>query len=143
MLMLSRVSWHSTACFTHSPFALQSAGIPNHVVWEHSMYQTTYTHSTNHLQHHSTKGHHDTLYGSITLPFNSQVLAIFFPFATIPATPHYPVSTDRYFLQYGMLTFLLHSMTNTFFFLTFSLFLLPFRFHLISHLFSQSSPVHP
>ena len=114
--MLSRASWHSTPCFTHSPFALHSAGTPNHVVWEHSMYQTTYTHSTNHLQHHSTKGHHDTLYGSITLPFNSQVLAIFFPFATIPATPHYPVSTDRYSPQYGMLTFLLHSMTNTFFF---------------------------
>ena len=48
-------------------------------------------------------------------PLNSQVLAIFFPFATIPATPHYPVFTDRYSPQYGMLTFLLHFMTNTFF----------------------------
>ena len=55
-------------------------------------------------------------------PLNSQVLAIFFPFATIPATPHYPVFTDRYSPQYGMLTFLLHFMTNTFFstFLRFS-----------------------
>ena len=49
-----------------------------------------------------------------THPLNSQVLAIFFPFATIPATPHYPVFTDRYSPhQYGMLTFLLHFMTNT------------------------------
>ena len=48
-------------------------------------------------------------------PLNSQVLAIFFPFANIPATPHYPVFTDRYSPQYGMLTFLLHFMTNTFF----------------------------
>ena len=50
-----------------------------------------------------------------THPLNSQVLAIFFPFATIPATPHYPVFTDRYSLQYSMLTFLLHFITNTFF----------------------------
>ena len=50
-----------------------------------------------------------------THPLNSQVLAIFFPFATIPVTPHYPVFNDRYSPQYGMLTFLLHFMTNTFF----------------------------
>ena len=50
-----------------------------------------------------------------THPLNSQVLAIFFPFATIPARPHYPVFTDRYSRQYGMLTFLLHFMINTFF----------------------------
>ena len=48
-------------------------------------------------------------------PLNSQVLVISFPFETIPATPHYPVFTDRCSLQYGMLTFLLHFMTNTFF----------------------------
>ena len=50
-----------------------------------------------------------------THPLNSQVLALFFPFATIPATPHYPVFFDRHSPQYGMLTFLLHFMTNTFF----------------------------
>ena len=48
-------------------------------------------------------------------PLNSQVLAIFFPFAIIPATPHYLVFTDRHSPQYGMLTFSLHFMTNTFF----------------------------
>ena len=81
-LMSSRISWHLTPFSTHSPFTLQTAGIPNHVVWatssgytkprlcqEHSIYQTTCPHSTNHLQHHSTKGHYDTLYGLITLPF--------------------------------------------------------------------------
>ena len=48
-------------------------------------------------------------------PLNSQVLVIFFPHATISATPHYLVFTDRHSQQYGMLTFLLHFMTNTFF----------------------------
>ena len=48
-------------------------------------------------------------------PLNSQVLAIFFPFATIPATPHYLLLTDRHSPQYGMFMFLLHFMTNTFF----------------------------
>ena len=46
---------------------------------------------------------------------NSQALVIFFPFATIPATSHYPIFTDRHSLQYGMLTILLHFITNTFF----------------------------
>ena len=31
-LMSSRISWHSTPCSTHSPFALQTSGIPNHAV---------------------------------------------------------------------------------------------------------------
>ena len=55
-------------------------------------------------------------------PLNSKVLATFFPFATTSAKPHYPVFTDRHSPQYGMLTFLLHFMTNTFFstFLRFS-----------------------
>ena len=48
-------------------------------------------------------------------PLNSQVLAIFFPLATIPGTPHYPVFTDRYSPQYGILMFLLYFMTNTLF----------------------------
>ena len=48
-------------------------------------------------------------------PLNSQVLAIFFPFAAIPVTPQYLVFTDRHSQQYCMLTFLLHFMTNTFF----------------------------
>ena len=136
--MLSHISQHSTPCHSYSPFVLQTSGKPNHVVGainsgytkpratflpqEHSMYQTTCLHSTNHLQHHSTKGQHDTLYGSIALPFKYGVFAIFFLFATIPATPHYLGLTDRHSLQYGMFTFLLHFMTNTFFwtFLTLS-----------------------
>ena len=48
-------------------------------------------------------------------PLNSQVLAIFFPFATIPATPRYLLLTDRHSPQYGMFMLLLHFMTNTFF----------------------------
>ena len=84
-LMPSRISWHSTPCPSHWPFVVQTSGKPNHVVratssgytkpraifspQQHSMHQTTCPHSTNHLQHHSTKGQHDTLYGSIALPF--------------------------------------------------------------------------
>ena len=84
-LMLPCISWHLTPCPSHSPFVLQTSGKRNHVVQatdsgytksraafspqEHSMYQTTCPHSTNHLQHHPTKGQHDTLFGSITPPF--------------------------------------------------------------------------
>ena len=84
-VMPSRILWHSTPCPSHSPFVLQTSGKPNHVVpatnsgytkpratfspQEHSMHQTTCPHSTNHLQHHPTKGQHDTLYGSTALPF--------------------------------------------------------------------------
>ena len=77
-------------------------------------------------------------------PLNSQVLAIFFPFATIPATPHYPVFTDRYSPQYGMLTFLLHFMTNTFFstFLPLSPPLLPPRYWIIQPVQSRAR-YHP
>ena len=77
-------------------------------------------------------------------PLNSQVLAIFFPFATIPATPHYPVFTDRYSPQYGMLMFLLHFMTNTFFstFLPLSPPLLPPRYWIIQPVQSRAR-YHP
>ena len=47
-------------------------------------------------------------------PLNTQVLAIFFPFATTPVMPHYPEFTDRYSPQYGMLSFSFHVMTNAF-----------------------------
>ena len=72
-------------------------------------------------------------------PLKSQVLLIFFPFATIPAMPHYPEFTDRCPPQYGMLRFLLHFMTNTYFF---DIPLLPpICFHLISQSHSRSSLV--
>ena len=70
---------------------------------------------------------------------NSQLLAIFLPFATKQATmPHYPEFTDRYSAQYGMLLFSLHFMTNTFF----STFLLPPpspHFHFVSQLHIRST----
>ena len=75
-------------------------------------------------------------------PLNSQVLAIIFPFATIPATPHYPVFTDRYSPQYGMLAFLLHFMANTFFFNVSLRFPSRLCFHLVSESYSRSNPVH-
>ena len=46
---------------------------------------------------------------------NSQVLAIFFHFATTPTLPHYPKFTVRYRLQYGRSSCSLHFMTHTFF----------------------------
>ena len=45
-------------------------------------------------------------------PLNSQVLAILFLSATIPATPHYPEITDRYSPQYRRLSFSLHFMIH-------------------------------
>ena len=116
-LVPSRISWHSTPCSTQSPFALQTSGIPNHVVWATN---SSYTKPRTHTQPITcnTIPQKDT-----TIPYmaqsryhlNSQVLASFFPFATIPATPHPQAFTDRYSPQYGLLAFLLHFMTNTFF----------------------------
>ena len=45
-------------------------------------------------------------------PLNSQVLAMFFFSATIPAMPHYPEFTDRYSPQYGRLSFSLNFMIH-------------------------------
>ena len=88
-LIPSRISWHLTPCTTHSPFTLKTSGktmwfglqiveILNHVPTfsrqEHNIYQTTCPHSTNHLQHHSAKGYHDTLYGSIGLQLIANLL---------------------------------------------------------------------
>ena len=102
MSLPSHTSWSSTPCPTHSPSTLQNQVyqtmwfLPEAVVvlshvsvllsQDTCMYQTTWPHSTNHLQFHSTKGHHDTLYGSNTSPLNSKVFAIFPPSATTPAT---------------------------------------------------------
>ena len=72
---------------------------------------------------------------------NSQVLTIFFPVATIPATSHYPISTDRNSPQYVMLTFLLHFMSNSFFDILPS-FCSPLHFHLVSRSYSWPSPIH-
>ena len=101
------------------------------------MYQTACPHSTNYLQHHFAKGHHDTLYGSITLLFKQQVLTLFLPFSTILAMPHYPLFTDRHSPQYVMLTSLLHFMSNTFFSTFLPLFPYPLQFHLISQSYIQ------
>ena len=68
-------------------------------------------------------------------PLNSQVLLIFFPFDTIPATPHHPELTDKYFPQYDMLPFSLLFMTQTFQ-LSFP------HFHLVSQSHSQPYPVY-
>ena len=84
-LLSSDISWPSIPCLTHFPFLLQTTGIPNYMVWattmdildymslylhqDHFTYQTTCPHSTNQQYHHSTKGHHDNLYGSNKLLF--------------------------------------------------------------------------
>ena len=68
---------------------------------------------------------------------NNQV--IFFPFATIRATSHYPVFTDRYSPEYGIL---MHFMINTFFFNIPPPFPSPLRFHFVSQSYSRSNPVH-
>ena len=127
-LMWSRILWYSPPCSTHSPFASQTSDIRNHVV---QATNSGYTdpracilaspaqHVPNHVptlkQSPATPFHKIPYMAQSRYSLNSQVLAIFFPFATIAATPHYPVSIDRYSPQYGMLIFLLRFMTNTFF----------------------------
>ena len=67
-------------------------------------------------------------------PLNNQILAIFFPFATIPATSHYPEFTDTYSPHYRRLSFSLHFMTNILFFWpSFA------NFHIIAH--GTASPI--
>ena len=97
----SRISWSSAPCLTNCPSALRKSSIPNNVVWatnsggtetcvqENWMCQTTWPHSTNQLQVHSTKGHHDTYMAQTCHLLNSQVLAIFSPFDTTQATLHF------------------------------------------------------
>ena len=96
-----RTSWSLTPYPTYSSSALQKSGMPNHVVFttnsgrtkphvgfprqDNCMYQTTWSNSTNQLQFHSTKGYHDTLYGSNIPPLNNQVLATFRPSAIASA----------------------------------------------------------
>ena len=96
-----RTSWSLTPYPTYSSSALQKSGMPNHVVFttnsgrtkphvdftrqDNCMYQTTWSNSTNQLQFHSTKGYHDTLYGSNIPPLNNQVLATFPPSAIASA----------------------------------------------------------
>ena len=75
-----------------------------------------------------------------THPLNSQVLAIFFPFATIPATPHYPVFTDRYSPQYGNVFIAFHD--QHIFSDISPPFLSPLCFHLVTESYSWSNPVH-
>ena len=69
-------------------------------------------------------------------PLNSQVLAIFFLSATIPATPHYAEITDRYSPQYGKSSFSLHFMIHIIFLSSFP------HFHILSQSQSRSRPMH-
>ena len=63
-------------------------------------------------------------------PLNSQVLEIFSPFATTPATPHYPEFTDRYSPQYVIVFIAFHDITLFFSF-----------FPPLPHRFSITQPV--
>ena len=93
-----RISWPLTLYSTRSPFALQTLGKPNRVVW------TTNSGCTKPRAHILAPGaransppincniiaQKDTVIPYIAqprYPLNSQVLAIFFPSATITTTP--------------------------------------------------------
>ena len=132
-LMPSPISLHSTPCSTHSPFALQTSGLPNHVVWATNSECTkpcarilapgaqdvpNYMVQDAVNQQPATPFHKSTQWYFMARScylLNSLVLVLFSPFATIPAIPHYLLFTDRYSPQYGKLTFLLNFVTNTFF----------------------------
>ena len=65
-------------------------------------------------------------------PLNNQVLTIFFPFATIPGTPHYSEFSDKYYTQCDRWSFSLYFITN----ILFSTFFPPF-----SHPLSTTQPI--
>ena len=97
---------------------------PRGLVYKQWLYKTTCPHSRTRSTGHTrsmncnTIPQKDTMIPYMAQPcylLNSQVLVIFFPFATIPATPHHPEFTDKYFPQYGMSSFSLLFMTQTFF----------------------------
>ena len=116
MLFLRHISWPSILCYTYSPFTLQTLDIVNQVIWaknrgytkpractlvqEHWMYQTTCSHSTSQLLHHSTKGYHDTLYDSTMILFKYS---------------YSHTIQKRCSPGYGRLSFSLHLMSNTLF----------------------------
>ena len=106
-LLQLRISGPLTLCSTHSPFALQTSGIPNQVVWATNsgctkprarILPARALHALNHVptfdQLIITSFHKkDTVISYIAqprYPLNSQVLAIFFPSATTTTTLHHP-----------------------------------------------------
>ena len=113
-LLQLRISWPLTLCFTHSPFALQILGIPNQVVWAGDRSRSsacTKLRANPRPINCNVIPQKDTVIPSIAqtrYPLNSQVLAIFFPSATI-TMPHHP----------ALLIDILHSMVG-------------YRFHCIS-----------
>ena len=72
-------------------------------------------------------------------PLNSQVLAKFFPFATIAAILHYSELTYKYSTRYGRLSFSLYFMTQ----ILFSTFLLSLPTPLLINQTIQSSTQPP
>ena len=128
MSLLSCTSWSLIPYSTNSPFALQKSDILSHVIWatmdvlnhvpifsrqDNWMYQTTCPHSTNQLQFHSTKGHHNTLYGSNTPHFKQQNSCNIFSY--------YNYTSNATLLRIWELTYIFYKMVCDRFF-TFSIF---------------------
>ena len=89
-LIPSRISWHSTPCSTHSLFALPTSSILKHVVWATNSGYTGPLARILAPGAQNVPNHVPTLNQLPATPFyllNSQVLALIFLFATIPATP--------------------------------------------------------
>ena len=128
-LLPSCISWPLIPCSTHPPFTPQTSDVPNHVAWAtNSGYTKPHAcipslgaqHVPNHVPILDRWPGYTIPQKDIMAPYmvqtryplNSQLLAIFFSFTTIPVTTlHYPEFTDRYSAQ----SFSLHFLTNTFF----------------------------
>ena len=120
-LLQLHISWPLTLCSTHSPFTLQTSGIPNQVVWATNSGCTkprarsaarTKPRANSRPINGNVISQKETVIPYIAqprYPLKSQVLAIFFPSATITTTPHHP----------ALLIDFLHSMVG-------------YRFHCIS-----------
>ena len=127
--LLSHSSWSSIPCFTHSPFALQTSCIPNYVVYGINSGCTKPSARILALGPLHVSNHVDTLDQSTVTPLHKRTPwhLIFFLSATIPATPHSPEFTDRYFAQYVRLSFSLHFMIHTAFLFSFPCFHILFQ----------------
>ena len=109
---------------------------------EHSMYQTTCPHSTNHLQHHSTKGQCETLYGSITLPFKYPSSRNILPFCNYTSNDtlssiHWKVFSTVWYVN----AFIAFHNQHIFFDISHS-FPSPLHLHLVPQSYSRSNLVH-
>ena len=125
-------SWSAIPCSTHSPFTLQTSGIPNNMVWVTNIAYTKSSpcilapaaqNAPNHVSTTQTINCNTIPQKDLMILYmiqarhtlNTQVLAKLFPSPVTPAILHYSQFSDKYSPQYGRLSLSLYFMTNILF----------------------------